>query len=395
MLIEPGTRVVVAMSGGVDSSVTAALLQENGCEVIGLTMQIWDYSQFTGEHGEAFGTCCSLDDVHDARRVAEGLGIPFYVVNFEKEFQDKVIDRFCRDYFSGRTPNPCVLCNQVLKFETLLRRARELEADYLATGHYARILRHEDRYSLHKGRDADKDQSYFLFTLTQEQMNSVRFPLGGMTKEEVREHALRLGLRVAEKAESQDICFVPDGDYVRFLEEQCGAGRMNGEIMHVSGEILGRHAGTYRYTIGQRRGLGLSWPEPLYVIAIDAETRRVYVGEKPYLDTPACRVTDLNWLVPPPSAAFRTACRIRYRHQEVPATVLPCQEGVEVQFDTPQRGVTPGQAAVFYDGDRVLGGGWIEKRQRGTLGAEREKKQANKIPAADLNWIAGGNDRLP
>jgi len=201
---------------------------------------------------------------------SEQLGIPFYVVNFEKEFEREVIDRFCDDYFAGRTPNPCVLCNQVLKFEILLRRARELQADFLVTGHYAQIERTAGRYALCKGLDANKDQSYFLFTLTQEQMAMVRFPLGGMTKEEVRAHASRLGLRVAEKAESQDICFVPDGDYVRFLEEQRGAGTMNGEIVHVSGKVLGHHRGTYRYTIGQRKGLGLSWPQPLYVVGIDS-----------------------------------------------------------------------------------------------------------------------------
>ncbi|MEJ2202173.1 MAG: tRNA 2-thiouridine(34) synthase MnmA, partial [Desulfuromonadaceae bacterium] len=232
-------RIIVAMSGGVDSSVTAALLKEQGHEVIGLTMQLWDYSSFTDQHGETFGSCCSLDDVYDARRVADELAIPFYVVNFEKHFQRQVIDRFCDDYFSGRTPNPCVLCNQVLKFELLLHRARELEADFLATGHYARIEREQERWSLRKGLDPAKDQSYFLYTLTQAQMAQVLFPLGGLTKEEVRLEASRLNLRVAEKAESQDICFVPDGDYVRFLEEERGSGQLDGDIVHVSGQVLG------------------------------------------------------------------------------------------------------------------------------------------------------------
>jgi tRNA-specific 2-thiouridylase len=360
MLIEPGKRVVVAMSGGVDSSVAAALLQERGCEVIGITMQIWDYSSFAAADGESFGTCCSLDDVQDARRVADSLGIPFYVVNFEKEFAKSVIDRFCDDYFRGRTPNPCVLCNQVLKFETLLHRSRELEADYLVTGHYARIVREHGRYILRKGLDPAKDQSYFLYTLTQKQMQFIRFPLGTLTKEDVRGHAARLGLRVAEKPESQDICFVPDGDYVRFLEEQRGAGSMNGEIVHVGGERLGDHQGTYRYTIGQRRGLGLSWPEPLYVVAIDAPNRRVIVGEKSCLSTAGCRVENLNWIIPPPDQAFSAACRIRSRHREVRAAITAHHDGsVEVRFKVPQQGVTPGQAAVFYDGDRVLGGGWI------------------------------------
>lgn len=362
MLMESykGKRVVVAMSGGVDSSVAAALLKEQGAEVIGMTMQIWDYSSFTAKHGESFGTCCSLDDVYDARRVAEGLGIPFYVVNFEKQFEQAVIDRFCDDYFHGRTPNPCVLCNQVLKFEILLRRAIELQADYLVTGHYARIVAQDGRYALCKGVDANKDQSYFLFTLTQQQMQRVRFPLGGMSKDEVRGHAARLGLRVAEKAESQDICFVPDGDYVRFLEEQRGPGTMDGEIVHVDGQVLGRHQGTYRYTIGQRRGLGLAWPQPLYVVGIDAAAKRVIVGEQRHLAVGRCRLHEVNWMIETPVAPLPAACRIRYRHQEVPATITPLPDGrAEVVFAAPQTGVTPGQAAVFYAGDRVLGGGWI------------------------------------
>ena len=360
-MIEPGKRVVVAMSGGVDSSVAAALLKEHGCEVIGLTMQVWDYSSFTDEHGEKFGTCCSLDDVYDARRVAESLGIPFYVVNFEKQFESAVIERFCDDYFNGRTPNPCVLCNQVLKFEILLRRARELQADYLVTGHYAQLVPEDGRMALRKGLDPNKDQTYFLFTLTGEQMQYVRFPLGGMTKEEVRGHAARLGLKVAEKPESQDICFVPDGNYVRFLEEQRGPGTMNGDIVHVDGRVLGSHQGTYRYTIGQRRGLGIAWPQPLYVTGIDAANRRVIVGEKQHLSVSTCLVFDVNWLIDPPSGTIATTCRIRYRHQETPSKITTLDDGtVQVDFDEPQKGVTPGQAAVFYDDDRVIGGGWIK-----------------------------------
>lgn len=353
-------RVVVAMSGGVDSSVTAALLQEQGHEVIGMTMQIWDYSRFTAHHGETFGSCCSLDDVYDARRVAEGLGIPFYVVNFEKDFQRLVIDRFCDDYFAGRTPNPCVLCNQVLKFELLLRKARELEADWLATGHYAQITEGAKGYTLRKGVDANKDQSYFLYTLTQEQMARVRFPLGGMSKEEVRAHAERFDLRVAQKAESQDICFVPDGDYVRFLEEERGSGRLDGEIVHVSGQVLGRHQGTYRYTVGQRRGLGIAWPQPLYVVGIDAETKRVLVGEAEQLKVRELTACEVVWGSSAPTEPFAAGCRIRYRQQEVPAQIFPLPERqARVVFDQPQQGVTPGQAAVFYRGDAVLGGGWI------------------------------------
>jgi len=353
-------RVVVAMSGGVDSSVTAALLQEQGYEVIGMTMQIWDYASFTATNGETFGSCCSLDDVYDARRVAEGLGIPFYVVNFEKEFQRHVIDNFCDEYFGGRTPNPCVLCNQVLKFELLMRKALELEADFLATGHYAQILERDGRPALIKGLDESKDQSYFLFTLTPEQMAMTLFPLGGMTKTEVRAQATRFNLRVADKAESQDICFVPDGDYVRFLEEERGSGHKDGDIVHHAGQVLGRHKGIYRYTIGQRKGLGLSWHQPLYVVGIDAEKCQVIVGEKALLSRASFTLHRCLWSIPQPEGTIEVECRIRYRHHPVPATVTALADGgAQIEFSQPQKGVTPGQAAVFYLEDRVIGGGWI------------------------------------
>lgn len=349
------------MSGGVDSSVTAALLKEQGYEVIGMTMQIWDYSSFTDQHGDQFGTCCSLDDVHDARRVAEQLDIPFYVVNFEADFQREVIDRFCDEYFIGRTPNPCVLCNQILKFELLLRKARELEAEFMATGHYASIEKEGERYFLRKGLDQSKDQSYFLFTLSQEQMAHTLFPLGRMTKDEVRGHAQRFNLRVAQKAESQDICFVPDGDYVRFLEEERGSGRLDGEIVHVSGQVLAKHKGIYRYTVGQRKGLGIGWKAPLFVVGIDAEKKQVIVGEKEHLSRKELEIDGCIWSIDEPTAPLITDCRIRYRHQEVPATVEPLpNRQARIVFEQPQKGITPGQAAVFYAGDKVIGGGWIK-----------------------------------
>ncbi len=348
------------MSGGVDSSVTAALLKEQGYDVIGITMQIWDYSSFTAENGETFGTCCSLDDVYDARRVAESLDIPFYVINFEKDFQRHVIDNFCNEYFAGRTPNPCVLCNQVLKFELLMHKAQELEADYLATGHYAQILQSDGRPALYKGLDDAKDQSYFLFTLTPEQMAKTLFPLGGMTKDEVRALAVRFKLQVADKAESQDICFVPDGNYVRFIEEECGSGLKDGDIVHHSGKVLGRHQGIYRYTVGQRKGLGLSWREPLYVIGIDAENCRVIVGEKPLLSRSTFELHRCLWNIPAPEGSLQVECRIRYRHQPVAVQVYPLPTGgARIEFSQPQKGITPGQAAVFYLGERVIGGGWI------------------------------------
>ena len=355
-------RAVVAMSGGVDSSVTAALLQEQGYEVIGISMQVWDYAKFAAADGEKFGACCSLDDIHDARRVAEQLGIPFYVVNFEEEFQRLVIDDFTAEYFRGRTPNPCVRCNQWIKFELLLKKARELAADFLATGHYARIAREASgRFRLLKGVDEGKDQSYFLFTLKQEQLAATLFPLGGMTKQEVRRLAAGFGLRVAEKGESQEICFVPDDDYIRFLEEACGKDRLSGDIVDSRGNLLGRHHGTYRYTVGQRKGLGVAHPHPLYVLGVDAARKEVIVGGRDELSADRLIAAEVNWIAPPPDSVIEAACKIRYRQKQVACRILPLMEDrAEVRFLKGEKAITPGQAVVFYDGDEVLGGGWIE-----------------------------------
>jgi tRNA-specific 2-thiouridylase len=353
-------RVVVAMSGGVDSSVTAALLREEGHEVIGISMQVWDHSRFSG--GEEFGSCCSLDDIHDARRVAEQLDIPFYVVNFEEEFQRLVIDDFVAEYFRGRTPNPCVRCNQWVKFELLLKKARDLDADFLATGHYARVDQDETgRYRLLTGIDRGKDQSYFLFTLTQEQLGRILFPLGGMTKNEVRRLAARFALRVAAKRESQEICFIPDNDYVRFLEEEHGPGLLSGDIVDSAGKVLGSHDGIYRYTVGQRKGLGIAHPHPLYVVRVDAERKEVLVGGQEELYSDGLTAGNVNWLIPEPSSPLEVTCKIRYRHHPILCRIESLPDGrAAVRFREREKAVTPGQAVVFYEGEVVLGGGWIE-----------------------------------
>ena len=349
--------VVAAMSGGVDSSVAALLLQEAGHQVIGLTMQVWDQA------GDAAGYrgCCSPEDVFDARRVAEQLGIPFYVVNFRELFAEKVVAPFVRDYLSGRTPNPCVLCNREIKFAALLARARELGADFLATGHYARIQDGPCRKML-RGCDPQKDQSYFLFTLTQEQLAAALFPVGEMKKPEVRALARARGLKVKDKAESQDVCFVSQGHYSDFLRDRSGDHNGSGEIVDRAGKILGRHQGIYAYTIGQRKGLGISSPHPLYVVGLDAETNRVIVGPDEALFHRQVLVRDLHWIsgqaVPPDR---EVQVKLRYKSPARPAIVEPAAgDRWRMTFAEPQRAITPGQAAVVYAGEEVLGGGWIE-----------------------------------
>lgn len=367
------TTIAVAMSGGVDSSTVAAILRERRVPVIGLTMQLWNQRRLPRlqDDGPRQHRCCSLDDVYDARRVAEHLAIPYYVVNFEREFEQTVVRPFVEDYLAGRTPIPCTHCNNGVKFEQLLTTARQIGAERIATGHYARVRRNSatGRFELLRAIDESKDQSYFLFGLTQEQLSRAEFPLGELTKEEVRGIARRLAVPVAEKPESQEICFVPTGNYVRFIEsymEEQGAGgraelKQLGEIVSTSGDVLARHSGLHNFTVGQRKGLGFAAGRPLYVVALDRSNNRVVVGEDAELRRVACDVRDVNWIpFAAPDAPVRAHVRIRNRHEPAEAEITPLDATIaRVTFLEPQRAITPGQAAVFYSGERVLGGGWI------------------------------------
>ena len=370
------------MSGGVDSSTVAAMLRAEGRNVIGLTMQLWNQRRLAGHAGmpeSVQGRCCSIDDVYDARRVAETLGIPYYVVNHEERFERDVVRPFVEEYLAGRTPIPCSLCNNHLKFDQLLVVARQIGADQIATGHYAKVVFDErlNRWLLKRPADKSKDQTYFLFGLTQEQLSRTLFPLGGMTKPEVRELARKHNLVIAEKPDSQEICFVPGGDYKRFLEaylaeqgdrpariaEEKIAGEMvAGEMVTSDGKVIGEHAGVHNFTVGQRKGLGVATGSPLYVIQIKNDTRQVVVGKDEELYSRTLRACRVNLI----STAelrepMRVAVKIRHKHQPAPAIIESAgPDEVRVTFDEPQRALTPGQAAVFYDGDIVVGGGWIE-----------------------------------
>ena len=383
----PMQTIAVAMSGGVDSSTVAAMLRAEGHNVVGLTMQLWNQRRLAGREGmpeQVQGRCCSIDDVYDARRVAEELGIPYYVVNHEERFERDVVRPFIDEYLSGRTPIPCSLCNNHLKFDQLLITARQIGADMLATGHYARVefSPERNRWLLRRAADESKDQTYFLFGLTQEQLSRTLFPLGEMRKPQVRELARQHSLALAEKPDSQEICFVPGGDYKRFIdvylaEQGEQLPDTSGELVTTDGRVIGHHEGVHNFTVGQRKGLGVATGSPLYVININGAEGKVTVGGNDDLLSRTLVARDVNWIAiddlqeeiargpQPPSAAhgLRVRAKIRHRHEPAAAVLEPAANGeVRVTFDEPQRAITPGQAVVFYNGDVVVGGGWIAER---------------------------------
>ena len=350
-------RVMVAMSGGVDSATAAAILKEQGYEVIAGTMKIWS-KEYCGEYNER--SCCSLQDIEDAKRVCDSLGIRHYVLNFEDAFRKEVIDYFTNEYLSGRTPNPCIVCNEKIKFGGLLKKAEELGCDFIATGHYARI-ENNGFYKLKESADKAKDQSYVLFSLTGEQIQKVLFPVGGLNKEDVRLKARELGLKLHKKAESQEICFVHDDDYSGFISKDRGIGIKKGKIVDASGKVLGEHDGYWNFTIGQRKGLGISHKRPLYVIGVRPEENVVVVGDSQEVKKKRFLVKDLNWFGKRHEGEFEAEVKIRSTHKKAKAVLKAAAGGkIEVEFQEAQEAITPGQAAVFYEGEYVVGGGWID-----------------------------------
>ncbi len=351
-------RIVVAMSGGVDSTTVAALLKEEGHEVIGITMQLLDYK-------DAEGGCCSIDHVIDARRVAQELDIPHYVVNFMDSFKEIVLKDYVEKYESGKTPIPCVLCNQYVKFDLLLKRALELGADYLATGHYAKIENGDGSYSLSKADDENKDQTYFLYTLKQKELRKLMFPLGSLKKDEVRDLARNLNLKLAEKPDSTGVCFVPSGNYRDYLISQDAFTEKEGDIVNTEGEVLGKHRGIYSFTVGQRRGLGIATGKPMYVVGLEPKENRVIVGEEDKIYSNKLIAENISWVTDIPEGnnqQIEVKAKVRYRHKEDDALItMKSDTDAEIEFKNPQRAITPGQAVVLYKDDKVLGGGWINR----------------------------------